>query len=132
GYTTLNEEFAKSRSPEDQCFSIFNQRPETVKQIVTDSNVVAQETGIQAVCFFFAYGGTSANASKLLSAGLVTSLCEKGLSSSRAGTKSKTVEALLRMVEHLNSGDQVIEQIIPFFDHRLPKLVAASVNAVYT
>uniref|UniRef100_A0A0L0NUD4 TOG domain-containing protein n=1 Tax=Candidozyma auris TaxID=498019 RepID=A0A0L0NUD4_CANAR len=132
GYTTLNEEFAKSRSPEDQCFSIFNQRPETVKQIVTDSNVVAQETGIQAVCFFFEYGGTSANASKLLNAGLVTSLCEKGLSSSRAGTKSKTVEALLRMVEHLNSGDQVIEQIIPFFDHRLPKLVAASVNAVYT
>lgn len=131
GYTALNDQFTKSRSPEDPCFSMFSQKPELVKLVVTDSNVVAQEGGLQALCLFLEYGGTSANATKLKNAGLITSLCEKGLSSSRAGTKTKTVEAILWLVELLNSGDSVVELIVPFFDNRLPKLVAASVNAVY-
>ncbi|QWU90329.1 hypothetical protein CA3LBN_004690 [Candidozyma haemuli] len=132
GYTALNDQFTKSRGPDDSCFSIFSQKPELVKQIVTDSNVVAQETALQALCSFFEFGGNGNNAAKLRNAGLITSLCEKGLSSNRAGTKAKAVDALLWIVELTNSGDAVIEQIVPFFDNRLPKLVAASVNAVYS
>lgn len=130
GYNALNDQFTKSRSSDDSCFDIFNQRPELVKQIVVDSNVVAQEAGIQALCLFFEFGGSSSNAAKLRNAGIVASLCEKGLSSARAGTKSKSVDALLWMVELLDSGDSIIEQIVPYFDNRLPKLVAASVGAI--
>lgn len=132
GYTALNDQFTRSRGPEDSCFSLFSQKPELVKLIVTDSNVVAQEAALQALCLFFEYGGNSSNAAKLRNSGLITSLCEKGLSSNRAGTKTKAVEALLWIVELTDSGDAVVEQIVPFFDNRLPKLVAASVNAVYS
>lgn len=129
GYTSLIDEFSRSRNSQDSCFALFNLRPDTFKAIVTDSNVVAQETGIAALCSFLEYGGTSQNALKLKNAGVISSLCEKGLASARAGTKTKTVEAILTFVELLNSADPVLEQIVPFFDNRLPKLVAGCTNA---
>lgn len=131
GYNTLIGDFSVSRNQNDLCFSQFNQRPETFKSIVTDSNVVAQETGIVALCGFLEHGGNAQNAAKLKNAGVITALCEKGLSSSRAGTKTKSAEAILLFVEILNGADSVVEQIVPFFDHRLPKLVAGCVNAVF-
>lgn len=131
GYTSAAEQFANLRNSNDPIFSSFNARPDLVKGMVMDSNVVAQEAGLLTLVSFLQYGGTATNAGKLKNAGVITSICEKGLSSSRAGTKGKAVEALVSFVEIFDGGDAVIEAIIPFFDNRLPKLVAGCVNAVF-
>lgn len=130
GYNSLAETFALSRNESDACFALFNQKPDILKGFVTDTNVVAQELGILALARFLEYGGTSNNANRLKNAGVIASLCEKGLSSNRAGTRAKATDAILLFVELLDSADPVVEQIVPFFDHRLPKLVAGCVSAV--
>lgn len=131
GYTALIEQFDNSRDCNDSVFAPFNQRPESLKAIVTDSNVVAQETGILVLCKFLELGGTATNVLRLKAAGIINALCEKGLSSSRAGTKTKSVEALLSFVELFNSAEPVLEVVSPYYENRLPKLVAGCVNAVY-
>lgn len=131
GYNSAAAQFANLRNAQDPVFASFNAKPDLIKSMVTDSNVVAQEAGLLAVVNYLQYGGTLSNVNKLVNGGLVGSLCEKGLSSSRAGTKSKAAEALLLVVEIVNSGDSVIEAVVPYFDNRLPKLVAGCVNAVY-
>lgn len=130
GYNSAADQFANLRNSNDPVFSPFNSRPDLVKGMVTDSNVVAQEAGLQALVSYLQYGGTASNANKLKNAGVISSLCEKGLSSSRAGTKTKAVDALLNFTEILDGGEPVVEAILPFFDNRLPKLVAGCVNAV--
>lgn len=59
----------------------------------------------------------------------MTGLCEKGLSSSRAGTKQKTIDALLWFIE-LDTPDPTIEQMIPLLTAKLPKLVSGTVKAL--
>lgn len=131
GYNTLSSEFGNLRNAQDPVFSTFNVKPDLVRAMVTDSNVVAQEAGMLVLVNYLQFGGTSANVAKLKNAGVIGSICEKGLSSSRAGTKAKAVDALLIFVEIFNSGEPVLEAVIPFFDNKLPKLVAGCVNAVY-
>lgn len=131
GYNSASLQFSSSRNAQDPVFASFNARPDQIKSMVTDLNVVAQESGILAIVNFLSYGGTVQNVTKLVNLGLVASLCEKGLSSSRAGTKAKSVDVLLLMVEILGSGDSVVEAVVPYFENRLPKLVAGCVNAVY-
>lgn len=97
------------------------------KKIVTDSNVVAQESGIAALVAFLEFGGP--RGALRLRSHIVTGLCEKGLSSSRAGTKQKTTDALLWFIE-LDTPDPVIEQMIPSLSAKLPKLVSGTVKAL--
>lgn len=130
GYTALAAQFELSRNEQDACFDIVSQKPDLLKLFVTDSNVVAQEQGVNALTKYLEYGGSAAVATKLKNAGVVLALCEKGLASNRAGTKAKATEALLLFVELLGSAEAVVEQIVPFFDARLPKLVAGCVGAV--
>lgn len=131
GYNALIDQFSNSRDCNDPVFASFNQRPDSLKAIVTDSNVVAQETGISVLAKFLELGGTSTNVPKLKNAGVIAAVCEKGLSSSRAGTKAKSAEVLLLFVEHFNSADAVLDVLTPYYENRLPKLVAGCVNAVY-
>ena len=60
---------------------------------------------------------------------IVGPLVEKSLGSSRQGTRQKAVDALLFFVE-LDIPDPVIEDILPFLGHRIPKLVAGSVTTI--
>ncbi|KAH3670776.1 hypothetical protein OGAPHI_001292 [Ogataea philodendri] len=92
-----------------------------------DSNVVAQEAAISTLCSFLEFGGP--NACTRTRQALVGPLCEKGLSSARAGTKQKSINALLWYVE-LDKADPVIESLIPFLSAKLPKLVAGVVGAL--
>lgn len=94
--------------------------------MVTDSNVVAQESGINTLQMLLTYGG--AQTLRLRSA-IVPALCEKGLSSSRAGTKQKVTECLMLFIE-LDTADPVIEAMIPSLSARLPKLVSGVVKAL--
>lgn len=130
GYEEIIKQFQNSRNENDTCFQRYNQEPGLFKKFVTDANVVAQETAITALATFLEFGGTASNIHKLKSAGVISSLCEKGLSSSRAGTKQKSTDVLLWFVEIGNDGGPVVEDILPFLTHRLPKLVAGCVGAL--
>lgn len=128
GYKTLIEEFENSTDESDECFSIVTGNLEILKNFALDSNVISQEQGILAVAKFLQFGGTPARVEKLKQTPLVRSLCEKGLSSNRAGTKSNAAECMLQLVEVSGSGDWLFEVISSFYDNRLPKLVAGCVN----
>lgn len=123
--------FENSRDEDDECFQMFNHLPDLLKSIVLDLNVVAQETGVLLYAKFLEFGGTSATVNKCKnSVGIIPCLCEKGLSSSRAGTKNKAVDCCLLMVEILSSPDGIIEGMLPYIGHRTPKLVAGVVHAL--
>ncbi|CAH6718774.1 protein Stu2p [[Candida] jaroonii] len=126
-YEELIKEFETSPSEDDEIFTRFDVN--TVKSFTIDSNVVAQETGILCVSKYLEFGPTN-NAVRLQKSGVVSSLCEKGLSSSRAGTKTKTNECLMLLIERVD-GNQVVQDMMPFFKHRLPKLVSGVVNSIY-
>lgn len=129
-YEELTRQYEGSRGEKDECFQRFNLQPHEFKKIVTDANVVAQELGILTLLKFLEFGGTATNVKNLRNAGNVLSLCEKGLSSSRAGTKDKTIKCLLMFVEITPEVDGVVEDILLFVNARLPKLVAGCVNAL--
>lgn len=126
-YEELIKEFETSPSEDDEIFTRFDVN--TVKSFTVDLNVVAQETGILCVNKYLEFGPTN-NAVRLQKSGVVSSLCEKGLSSSRAGTKIKTNECLMLLIEKVD-GNLVVQDMIPFFKHRLPKLVSGVVNSIY-
>lgn len=126
-YQEVTKEFEKSPNEHSEVFTPFISAPDLFKKIVTDSNVVAQESGIAALNAFLEFGGPR-GANKVRSH-VVPGLCEKGLSSSRAGTKQKTTDALLWFIE-LDTPDPVIELMIPSLSARLPKLVSGTVKAL--
>ncbi|KAK9457468.1 armadillo-type protein [Dipodascopsis uninucleata] len=126
-YEEMTKQFSVSGSESDPCFRPFLSDPALFKKIVTDSNVAAQEAGINALTAFIRYGGT--NACQKLRGTIVTPLAEKGLASMRAGTKQKTVEALLYFIE-MDTPDPVVEELIPILGNKLPKLVAGVVMAL--
>jgi protein STU2 len=59
----------------------------------------------------------------------ISPIVEKGLSSTRAATKSKSLEALLLYIE-LDVPGPVIEDLIPFLSHKQPKVIAAALSAL--
>jgi hypothetical protein len=123
----MKKQFTSSGSESDGCFRPFVDNPGIYKKIVTDSNVVAQETGVSSLCAFLEFGGT--NACLRTRGTVVAPLIEKGLASTRAGTRQNAVDALLWYIE-LDTPDPVIEDLVPFLSHRMPKLVAATTNAL--
>jgi hypothetical protein len=54
---------------------------------------------------------------------------EKGLSSTRAATKASSLEAILLYVE-LDTAGPIIEEMLPAFSHKQPKIIAATLAAV--
>lgn len=127
-YDELATQFAQDSSSFD-IFSNFD----LIKTIITDANVVAQEAAIGCFSTYLQHGASSQTIPRLRSAGVVSALGEKGLSSSRAGTKAKTIDCLIFMVELAGKSsdiDDVVEDVLAFTSAKLPKLVAASVNAV--
>jgi protein STU2 len=125
------EEAAKSfeRSPDesDPVFRPFLQDNTLWKSAVTDSNVAAQSEAISALCAFLKYGGRE-NSTRTRGM-TITSIAEKGLASTRAATKTASLEAILLYIE-LDVPGPVIEEILPVLSNKQPKLIAASLNAL--
>lgn len=108
----MAKDFATSPDEQAPCFRPWLNDPTVWRKIVTDSNAVAQEAGIGALCKFIEYGGTNA-AHKYVAPRkifeeinfcrtrgiVVPAIVEKCLSSARAGTKTKAIEAILLYVE---------------------------------
>ncbi|CAH2451108.1 Microtubule-associated protein [Komagataella phaffii] len=126
---TAYEEIQKLIDQDDSKEIQIISEPELLRKIVTDSNVVAQEAGVAALCKFIQFVDPSL--SLRTRDVVVPSLIEKTLASTRAGTKSKSIEALELYVE-LEDPEPVVNHILPFLQNRLPKLVAGSVEALVT
>ena len=99
------------------------------KSAVGDSNVAAQQEGINALCAFLRYGGTQACTRSRNNT--ISTIVEKGLSSTRAATKQSALEALLLYIE-LDKPDPIIDELLPSLSHKLPKIVAATLAALTT
>ena len=59
----------------------------------------------------------------------ISGLVEKGLTTTRAATKASCIEAILLYVE-LDTPGPVIEELLPFLSHKMPKVIAASIQAL--
>lgn len=97
------------------------------KGAVADSNVAAQQEGVACLCAFLKYAGRDAC---IRTRGhTITPIVEKCLSSSRAATKQNAVEALLLYIE-LDVSAPVIEDVLGGLSNKVPKNVAATLNAI--
>ncbi|CCX06110.1 armadillo-type protein [Pyronema domesticum] len=126
-YEAAVKEFEVSPDESAACFTPWLMDPGLWQKAVTDSNVAAQQEGVTALCAFLQYGGASA-CSRTRNH-VIGGIVEKGLSSTRAITKQKSTEALLLLIE-LDVAAPVIDQLLPFLAHKLPKIIAATLTAI--
>lgn len=120
---------AFSSSPDESalCFRPYNSDPDLLVKAVRDANVVAQEAGVGLLLAYLEFAGAQ-NALRTR-ANVLPAMVEKCLGSTRAGTKTKAIDACLMYVE-LDSGEPVIEDLIPGLSNKLPKLVAATAMTI--
>ena len=97
------------------------------KGAAADSNVAAQQEGIAALCAFLKFGGREGCTRTRTHT--ITSLVEKGLSSTRAATKASALEAILLYIE-LDTAAPIIEELLPVMSNKQPKVVAATLAAL--
>ncbi|KAJ9059677.1 hypothetical protein DSO57_1038959 [Entomophthora muscae] len=94
-------------------------------QIAKDTNLPAQEAGMGCILSFIEYAPNS----ERLRDELVPVLVQKGLGSARVGTRTKSMEILLKLVE-VDVGEPVIDLIVNEFGNKQPKIAAACVMAL--
>ncbi|KAI5961908.1 uncharacterized protein KGF55_003879 [Candida pseudojiufengensis] len=129
GYEELSKQFENSRNQNDPIFNLVT--PDLLKKILTDSNVVAQEAGYKCFISYLKFGGSTQLVTRLVSKnGIIQPICEKGLSSSRKGTKDNAIESILTMIEYMDDPSPIVEEIIPTLNNKLPKLVASCVSCL--
>ncbi|KIJ17379.1 hypothetical protein PAXINDRAFT_74088 [Paxillus involutus ATCC 200175] len=127
GYESLIKTFQTTASDSDPAFKPYISSPDLLKKIVTDSNAVAQEKGVECIVALVKFAGETAAKTR---EAVVPALVDKCLGSARAGTKSQAIELILQYVEVENSGAGVVADIIPGLGAKQPKTVTASVLAL--
>ncbi|MCJ1476580.1 Microtubule-associated protein, microtubule dynamics during spindle orientation [Lambiella insularis] len=127
GYEDAAKAFEATPDESDPIFRPFLQDSSIWKGVVADSNVAAQQDGINALCSFLKFGGRDACIRTRNNT--ITPIVEKGLSSTRAATKQSSLEALLLYVE-LDKADPVVEDLLPALSNKQPKIVAATLSAL--
>lgn len=105
GYETLIKTFQNTASDTDPAFKPYTNSPDTLKKIVTDTNAVAQEKGVEAVVAFVKFAGETAARTREV---VVPALVDKCLGSTRAGTRNQAIELALQYVEVENGGAGVM------------------------
>ncbi|KAG6990928.1 hypothetical protein G7Y79_00060g092320 [Physcia stellaris] len=127
GYEDAAKAFEVTPDESDPAFRPFLVDSGLWKGAVADSNVAAQQEGINALCAFLKFGGP--DACKRSRNATISPIVEKGLSSTRAATKQSALEALLLYIE-LDKSDPVIEDLLPSLSHKQPKIIAATLAAM--
>ncbi|KAL8779501.1 MAG: hypothetical protein Q9213_006913 [Squamulea squamosa] len=126
GYEDAAKTFEATPDESDPAFRPFLLDSGIWKGAVADSNVAAQQDGINALCAFLKFGGQQACIrSRSVT---ITPIVEKGLSSTRAATKQSALEALLLYIE-LDRSDPIIDDLLPSLNNKQPKLIAATLLA---
>lgn len=144
GYETLIKTFQNTASDTDPAFKPYTNSPDTLKKIVTDTNAVAQEKGVEAVVAFVKFAGETAARTREV---VVPALVDKCLGSTRAGTRNQAIELALQYVEVENGGAGVMvraalanvlpdyrsytqNDLLPGLGAKQPKAVAGCVMAM--
>ncbi|KAL8742289.1 MAG: hypothetical protein Q9190_005204 [Brigantiaea leucoxantha] len=127
GYEDAVKAFEVTPDESDPAFRPFLQDSSLWKGAVADSNVAAQQDGINALCAFLKFGGREACTRSRHAT--IASIIEKGLPSTRAATKQSSLEALLLYIE-LDKADPVIEELLPGLSNKQPKIIAATLAAL--
>lgn len=128
GYEDAAKQFSATPDESAPLFRPFVLDSGIWKGAVTDSNVAAQQEGVNALCSFLKYGGAQA-CSRSRSA-TITPIVEKGLSSTKAATKQGSLEALLLYVEVEGKSDALLEDLLQGLSNKQPKIVAATLGAI--
>jgi cytoskeleton-associated protein 5 len=105
GYESLIKTFSTTASDADPAFKPYINNPDLLRKIVTDTNVVAQEKGVECVVNLVKYSGETCSKTREV---IVPALVDKCLGSTRAGTKNQAVELCLQYVEVENGGAGVV------------------------
>ncbi|KAI4124359.1 MAG: hypothetical protein LQ341_007084, partial [Variospora aurantia] len=127
GYEDAAKTFETTPDESDPAFRPFLQDSGLWKGAVTDSNVAAQQDGINALCAFLKFGGQDAcRRSRTVT---IAPIVEKGLSSTRAATKQSALEALLLYIE-LDKPEPIIDDLLPSLGNKQPKIIAATLAAL--
>ncbi|KAG8823575.1 Microtubule-associated protein, microtubule dynamics during spindle orientation [Serendipita sp. 399] len=126
-YETLVKTFQATPSETDPAFKPYISNPDLLKKMVTDSNVVAQEKGVETVIAFVKFAGETAARTR---DAVVPALVDKCLGSTRQGTKAKAIELILEYVEVENGAAAIVDDILPGLNAKQPKAVAGAVSAL--
>ncbi|MCJ1354221.1 MAG: Microtubule-associated protein, microtubule dynamics during spindle orientation [Icmadophila ericetorum] len=129
GYEDAAKEFASTPDESAAIFRPFLLDSGLWKGAVADSNVAAQQEGINALCAFLKYGGV--DACRRSRSVAITPIVEKALASTKAGTKQNAIEALLLYIE-IDKADPIIEDLLPGLSNKQPKVVAATLAVLVT
>ena len=108
-YEALIKTFQTTASESDPAFKPYIHNPDTLKKIVADSNVAAQEKGVECVVNFVRFAGENAGRTR---EAVVPALVDKCLGSTRAGTKNAAIELILLYVEAENGGAGVVVRVL--------------------
>lgn len=95
-----------------------------IKKMVIDSNVVAQEKGLEAALIFVENCGQAGKTVGDVMAGIV----QKCIAAPKAKTKDLAVQVTLMFIE-IEKHETVIEELVKGMEHKNPKIVAACVSA---
>jgi hypothetical protein len=123
-YDELGRKFRVADSPKDQ---IFREHYDAIKRFPLEANAVAQENAVACMIAFFEC--CDASVCKKLRADVTAPAIEKGLSAARAGTRTKTVELLMILIE-LDVAEPVVQDLLTFLSHKMPKLIASVLNCL--
>ena len=104
-YEALVKTFQLTSSDTDPAFRPYTSNPDLLKKIVTDSNAVAQEKGVECIIAFVKFAGENAARTR---DPIVSALVDKCLGSTRAGTRNQAIELALQYVEVDNGGAGVV------------------------
>lgn len=104
-YESLIKTFQTTASDTDPAFKPYINNSDLLKRIVTDSNAVAQEKGVECLVALVKFAGETAARTR---EAVVPALVDKCFGSSRTGTKSQAIELALQYVEVENGGTGVI------------------------
>ncbi|GLB34986.1 putative microtubule associated protein [Lyophyllum shimeji] len=126
-YESLVKTFQTTASDTDPAFKPYINNPDLLKKIVTDSNAVAQEKGVECLVAFVKFAGETAAKTREV---VLPALVDKCFGSSRAGTKTQAVELTLQYVEVENAGAGVVNDILPGLGAKQPKTVAGCIFAL--
>ncbi|KAF5391440.1 hypothetical protein D9757_001918 [Collybiopsis confluens] len=120
-YESLVKTFQNTASDTDPAFKPYTNNPDLLKKIVTDSNAVAQEKGVECLVAYVKFAGETAAKTR---EAVVPALVDKCYGSSRAGTKAHALELTLQYIEVENGGTGVVGDILPGLSAKQPKAVA--------
>lgn len=104
-YEALVKTFQTTASDTDPAFKPYINNSDLLKKIVTDSNAVAQEKGVECLVAFVKFAGETAAKTR---EAVMPALVDKCFGSARAGTKAQALELTLQYVEVENGGTGVV------------------------